>query len=69
MTGIPINYVGDSSILTNPLYLKYSLKTVDECLSAVADIKSDLKKITANMENLNIIAYLSNLLRAVALVA
>ena len=69
MNGIPINYVGDSSILTNPLYLKYSLKTVGECLIAVADIQTDLKKITANMENLNIIAYLSNLLRAVALVA
>ena len=69
MSGIPINYVGDSSILTNPLYLKYSLKTVGECLIAVADIQTDLKKITANMENLNIIAYLSNLLRAVALVA
>lgn len=69
MSGIPINYVGDSSILTNPLYLEYSQKTVDECLTAIAALKTDLKGVQVNMDNLKIIAYLSNLIRTVALVA
>jgi len=69
MSGISINYVGDSSILTNPLYLEYSQKTVDECLTAIAALKTDLKGVQANMDNLKIIAYLSNLIRTVALVA
>jgi len=69
MSGIPINYVGDLEILTNPLYLEYSQKTVDECLTAIAALKTDLKGVQVNMDNLKIIAYLSNLIRTVALVA
>lgn len=69
MSGIPINYVGDLDILTNPLYLEYSQKTVDECLSAIVALKTDLKGVQVNMDNMKIIAYLSNLIRTVALVA
>jgi len=69
MSGIPINYVGDSSILTNPLYLEYSQKSVDECLTAIAALKTHLKGVQVNMDNLKIIAYLSNLIRTVELVA
>ena len=67
MKAFPINYMGARSILTNPLYLKWSLKTLEVVNSDKADLKNDLKAITANKDNVEIISYLCTLLRAVAL--
>ena len=69
MSGIPINYMGDETILTNPLYLKYSTKTIGQSASDLAALKAHLKEVTGNMDNLKLIAYLSTILRAIELTA
>lgn len=64
---ISINYLGDQVLITNPLYVKWSVKTLADIKSNKADLKTDLGRIIANKDNLNIISYLSTLLRAVQL--
>jgi hypothetical protein len=68
MHDISINYLGDDSILTNPLYLKWSQLTIEAISAALVNLKSDLKAVEANMDNLKIIAYLSTLIRISGLV-
>jgi hypothetical protein len=65
---IAINYTGSSAILTHTLYVKWSQLTIEQIASGAAGLKTDLKGIIANQDNLEIISYLSTLLRAVALV-
>lgn len=64
---IAINYVGGPEILTNPIYVTYSSIPIGD--QTANDIKTSLKLIVPNMDNLAIISYLSTLLRAVTLVA
>ena len=64
---VSINYLGDSDLKTNPLYVKWSVKTIADITSNKADVKTDLGLVIANMDNLSIISYLSTLLRAVEL--
>lgn len=66
---ISINYIGSKGILTHPLYVKYSPLTIEQIASAAAAVKTDMKGIQANKNNLEIISYMSTLLRAVALVS
>lgn len=67
MDSVSINYVGGDEILTNPIYLKWSQLDVEAIASAVANLKTDIKGVQANKDNLAIISYLSTLLRVVAL--
>ncbi len=62
---IAINYVGGPEILNNPLYVQYSQIAIGDLTEN--DIKTSLKLIIPNMDNLAIISYLSTLLRAVTL--
>ena len=62
---IAINYVGGPEILNNPLYVQYSQIAIGDLTAN--DIKTSLKLIIPNMDNLAIISYLSTLLRAVTL--
>ena len=68
MNSVAINYLGGEEILTHPLYLKWSQLSIENISGSVADLKTDLKGIQVNMNNLAIVSYLSTLLRAVALV-
>lgn len=68
MQSIAINYMGGDEILTNPLYLKWSQFTIENIKSALATLQADLGGIQASMDNLNIIAYLSTLVRSASLV-
>ena len=63
MHALPITYLGDDSILTNPLYLKWSQNNLTAIKAGLAPLKVDLGNVEANMDNLNIIAYLSTLIR------
>jgi hypothetical protein len=63
MHDISINYLGEPEILTHPLYLKWSQLTLEDIVGTVANVKTDLKGVEANMDNLKIIAYLSTLIR------
>ena len=60
---VSINYMGDTALMNNPLYLKWSQLTVEQINSAAAALKTDLKGVTANKDNLVIISYLATLLR------
>lgn len=64
-----INYFGSSDLLTNPLYTKWSKTTVAMAKVSVEDVKADLDGILLIFDNLEIISYLSSILRAVALTA
>jgi hypothetical protein len=66
---ISINYTGSKGILTHPLYVKWSPLTLEQIATAAANVKTDLKGVQANMDNIEIISYLSTLLRAVTLVS
>ena len=66
---ISINYLGDEGILTHPLYLKWSQLSIESISGAAANLKTDLKGVQANMDNLAIVSYLSTLLRVAGLVA
>lgn len=68
LQALPINYLGDESILTNPLYLKWSLVTCGDAKTALADLKNDLNGVKANQDNLQVIAYLSTLIRIAGLI-
>jgi len=68
MHALPINYLGDDSILTNPLYLKWSQLSFEGIMNDIIQLKTDLKAVEANMDNLSIVSYLSTLLRVVPLV-
>jgi hypothetical protein len=63
MQALPINYLGDESILTNPLYLKWSLVNFGDAKTALADLKNDLQAVKANQDNLKIASYLATLIR------
>jgi hypothetical protein len=63
MHDISITYLGEPEILTHPLYLKWSQLTLEDIVGTVANVKTDLKGVEANMDNLKIIAYLSTLIR------
>ena len=64
---VAINYFGGSEILTHPLYVKWSQKTIADINSAKSDLQTDMGLIIDNMDNLAIISYLSTLIRAVEL--
>ena len=68
MNALPITYLGDESILTHPLYLKWSQNTLANVKAALAPLKTDLGNVEANMNNLDIIAYLSTLIRIAGLI-
>ena len=68
MHDISINYLGDESILINPLYLKWSQLSFEGILNDIIALKNDLNAVEANMDNLAIVSYLSTLLRVVPLV-
>lgn len=68
MDDVAINYLGDKSILTNPLYLRWSQLTLAATKTAVVGLKEDLGKVEGNMNNLKIIAYLSTLIRVTELI-
>ena len=68
MHAIPINYLGDESILTNPLYLKWSLVTLGDVKTDLADVKNDLQAVTANQDNILIASYLATLIRIAGLI-
>ena len=69
MIAYPINYMGDESILTEALYVKWSSLKIGEVKVAVAELKADLDLCLAIYDNISIISYLTTLLRAVALTA
>ena len=68
MHDLSINYLGDNSILTNPLYLKWSQNNLAQIKAALAALKTDLGNVEANMDNLNIAAYLSTLIRIAGMI-
>ena len=68
--GSPINWAvrdGDTTLLQSPLYLKYASTTYGNLTAN--DIKTDIKAALASNESAAVIAYLSSLLRVLALVA
>jgi len=68
MDSIAINYLGGNEILTHPLYLKWSQLNLDSIKIDYLVLQTDLGGVEANMNNLNIISYLSTLLRTAALI-
>ena len=68
MHALSINYFGDDSILTNPLYLKWSLVTFGDAKTALADLKNDLQAVKANKDNLQVASYLASLIRIAGLI-
>jgi hypothetical protein len=68
MHDISITYLGEPDILTHPLYLKWSQKNLNDIKVGLSSLKTDMGNIEANMDNLNIIGYLSTLLRIVGLI-
>ena len=70
MQGYPINWAASTAnrrLMENPLYVKYSNSTFAS-INAV-DVKADLNAVLATAESAEICAYLSWLLRTLALVA
>jgi len=68
--GYPINWaasLGNRRLLEHPLYIKYSSSTFAN-ITAV-DVKADLNAVIATAESAEICAYLSWLLRTLALLA
>jgi hypothetical protein len=65
---ISINYFGSPNILNHPLYLKWSQLDLTSIQLVLASIQFDLGAIEANMHNLEIIAYLSTVVRACGLI-
>ena len=68
MHDLSINYLGDNSILTHPLYVKWSTVTLGDMKTALAGLKQDLAAIDGSMENLAITAYLLTLVRIAGLI-
>lgn len=70
MKGYPINWAASTAnvrLMQNPLYVKYSNSTFADITAA--DVKADLNAVIATAESAEICAYLSWLLRTLALVA
>ena len=68
--GYEINWyasTGNRTLMHNPLYVKYSNSTFGNIVAA--DVKADLSNVLATAETAEICAYLSWLLRTLALVA
>ena len=66
--GYPINWaLPSASLVSHPLYIKYNSSTFGS-IDAV-DVKADLSAVLATAENAEVCAYLSWLLRTLALVA
>ena len=65
----PINWKvpAGSSVMTNPVYLKYSVITFNDM--SASDVKASLKAAVASNESADLVAYLSWVLRVLALVA
>jgi hypothetical protein len=68
-TQYAINYFGSEGLLIHPLYTKWSASTVGMAKVAVAEVKADLDAVLLIYDNIEIISYLSSILRAVALTA
>ena len=60
---VSITYLGGPEILTEPLYVKWSRYHLSEIKASLANVKTDLGNVEPNMDNTNIIAYLSTLIR------
>ena len=72
MQGYPINwstFSGNTAILQHPLYITYSNLTFAQVSDKKAQIITDIKAAKAGLESAEIIAYLSWLLRTIALFA
>lgn len=70
MTGYEINWhasTGNRRLMESPLYVKYSSSAFGDI--AAIDVKADLNKVIATAESAEICAYLSWLLRTLALLA
>lgn len=68
--GYPINWgisPSNAAITTHPLFIKYQSQTFGAILAA--DVKTDLANIQAGADSAAICAYLSWLLRTLALLA
>lgn len=68
--GYEINWhtsTGNTRLMQNPLYIKYSNSTFANILAA--DVKTDLNAVLATAESAEICAYLSWLLRTLDLLA
>tara|TARA_R110000824_G_scaffold90844_1_gene221605 strand:+ start:369 stop:575 length:207 start_codon:yes stop_codon:yes gene_type:complete len=68
MHDLSINYLGDQSILTHPLYVKWSVQTLGDIKTALAAVKNDVNGIDANMDNLAITSYLLTLIRIAGMI-
>jgi len=69
-TGFEINWhasTGNRRLMENPLYVKYSNSTFANITEA--QVKADLNRVLATAESAEICAYLSWLLRTLALLA
>ena len=69
MVGYEINFnapVGDP-LMTHPVYLRYSSQAIGEI--DVASVKADLRGALADRASASVVAYLSWLLRVLALTA
>ena len=70
VAGYPINWAaspGNRRLMENPLYVKYSNSTFANIDAAT--VKADLNAVLATAETAEICAYLSWLLRTLALLA
>jgi hypothetical protein len=68
--GYEINWnasTGNRTLMQNPLYVKYSNSTFGNIVAA--EVKTDLSKVLATAESDEICAYLSWLIRTLALIA
>ena len=70
VNGYPINWAlpAGSKLQQHPLYIKYSSKTMILIFHDLPILQQDLGNVTANSENVEIAAYLSWLIRCVALI-
>ena len=69
-SGYEINWhssTGNRRLMENPLYVKYSSSTF--ATITATDVKTDLNNVIATAESAEICAYLSWLLRTLALLA
>jgi len=72
MQGTPINWnttVGNKKLLQSEYYLYYSSLTFAEVVDKKATIVADIKKAYAGYESAETVAYLSWLLRVIALLS
>ena len=68
VNGYPINWaLPSASLTTNPLYIKYASSTFGAITAN--DVKTDLQGVIATAESAEVCAYLSWLLRTLALLA